>query len=207
MNKSRSKIILVICTLITSGCTTGIQESYDEPGMPGYLTKDTSEFNGKTEIRLEPAYLNDASSLFRLGLRWNSALPKDKFLLVAEWAEAKNFEPSSSLGLNIDGDIIYLNPVDESEYGVIDKVTRTFSTTLAQSTFSYNRTLKQFWVSKNELSRMIEAKKVTVRVDLLHTYWEEQLEPPQYAMSVYNEHPYSWAKAGFERFLTKQQTN
>ncbi|WP_165311008.1 hypothetical protein [Vibrio ziniensis] len=208
MKKIKQNSIIASLLLLLSGCVnTNMKESYNQLGMPGYITKNVSQFNGETEISLEPAYLNDASSLFRLGLHWNTKLPKDKYLLVAEWAEAKNFEPSAPLGLNIDGDIVYLKPVDEKEYGVINKETRTLSSTVARSTFSYNRTLKQFWISRNELWQLIKAQKVIVRVELLHTYWEERLEPPQTAMSVYNEYPYAWAKAGFEKFLTEQKVN
>ncbi len=209
MRNSRIVPLLIIGVFFIAGCMANIdiQEIHDRPGWPGYITKNVSEFDGKRYISMAPAYLGDASNMLRLGLEWNSSLPVDKYMLVAEWAEPINFSPNSSFGINIDGNRIDLRPVDRREYGTsIDRVLES-SSSFAPATILHNQTHKRFWISKSEVSEIIEAKKVVVRVEFLKSYWEERLEPTPEATDIYNEYPYIWAKAGFARFLTEQFSN
>ncbi|MFW1065429.1 hypothetical protein ACEV86_10410 [Vibrio parahaemolyticus] len=208
-NGSIFKSLFVALVLGASGCSTtgNIQETYDRPGWPGYISKSKSEFDGAYNVSMEPAYLGNASNMLRLGLKWNSSLPKDKYLLIAEWAEAENFSPDSPLGLNIDGSRLDLSPVDKRDYGVINDKAIESDGPFKLPMVLYNQTHKMFWISKNEVSRIIEAQKVVVRVELLNSYWEERLEPTPEALTVYNEYPYIWAKAGFAKFLSEQFSN
>lgn len=208
-SSSKIKSLFVSLALLSSGCvTTGnLQDTYDRQGWPGYISQNTSEFDGTSRVSMEPAYLGDASNMLRLGLEWNSSLPKDRFLLIAEWAEAENFSPDSAFKLNVDGDLIELSPLDKGDYGVIqDKVLQS-NGPFELPMVLHNQTHKRFWISKNELSRIIEAKKVVVRVELLNSYWEERLEPPSEALAIYDEYPYIWAKAGFDKFLSEHFSN
>lgn len=197
-SSSRLKSILFVLILGISGCSVTadeIESMYNQPGWPGYLTKDVSEFDGKSRVSLEPAYLSDATSMLRLGLRWNSSLPKDKLVFVAAWGEAKNFDPNSPFKLNIDGSMLELKPLDNREYGIT-----------TSSYASYNQTEKRFWISKSDVSRIVDAQKVVVRVELLKTYWEERLEPTPKVLSTYKRTPSVWAKVAFAKFLSEQSS-
>ncbi|MEL4204942.1 hypothetical protein C9E85_05390 [Plesiomonas shigelloides] len=194
------KLIGCIGMLLLSGCVTTeyIKSVYDNPGWPGYITKSVSEFDSKSEVLMEPAYLSDATSLFRLGLRWNDSLKENQYIIVAEWGGAKNFDPARPLGINIDGNISYLQPIDKTQYGVV-------SQKKSIGIGAANQTHKQYWVSKDTLDNIINAQKVVVRVELLDTYWEERLEPTEDALPTYNQYPDIWAKAGFKKFLDSVQ--
>ncbi|CCN80770.1 hypothetical protein VIBNISFn27_250006 [Vibrio nigripulchritudo SFn27] len=188
---------------LLSGCvtTTTLKDTYDNPGWPGYITSTVSEFDNKHDISMEPAYLGDATSLFRLGARWSDRFADGKYVLVAEWGGAKNFDPDSSLGVNIDGEITYLQPVDSSQYGVVSEKSVISKGLMDVAVEMGNQTHKQYWVSGQILGKMINAQKVVVRVELLDTYWEERLEPTSDALPTYNKYPYIWAKAGFKKFI------
>ncbi|MDW2100047.1 hypothetical protein R7041_22175 [Vibrio sp. 1751] len=201
------KVISCIGILFLSGCitTTSLKDTYDNPGWPGYITKTVSEFDSKSEMLMEPAYLSNGTSLFRLGLRWNDRLKENQYIIIAEWGGAKNFDPARPLGINIDGEISYLQPIDKSQYGVVSQKTATSNGLVNTSINMGNQTHKQYWVSIDTLNSIINAQKVVVRVELLDTYWEERLEPTKDALPIYQKYPYIWAKAGFKKFVDSVQ--
>tara|TARA_B100000767_G_scaffold138898_1_gene131285 strand:- start:105 stop:722 length:618 start_codon:yes stop_codon:yes gene_type:complete len=201
------KIINCIGMALLSGCvtTTTLKDAYDNPGWPGYITNSVSAFDNKHQLSMEPAYLSDATSLFRLGLRWNNKFREGQYIVVAEWGGAKNFDPDSSLGLNVDGKISYLQPVDETQFGVVSQKIVTSKGLVDVSVDLGNQTHKQYWVSEALLNKVIKAKKVIIRVELIDTYWEERLEPTGDAIPTYHKYPHIWAKAGFKNFLDNVQ--
>lgn len=200
MKHSLAIALILLCT----GCVTTeyLKGIYDSPGWPGYITNATSEFDNSSRVSLEPAYLYDGTSPFRLGLRWNSKLDKDEFLLVAEWGGAKNFAPKDTLDFNIDGKITSLKPLDRNQYGIVSQKTVMSSGGLVDVPVDMgNQTHKTFMISKDILDKIINAKKVIVRAQLLESFWEERFEPSPDAIPTYNKYPYIWAKAGFKKFL------
>jgi hypothetical protein len=137
--------------------------------------------------------LADATSLFRLGLRWRSDFPSGRYLLVAEYADAINFEPEKPIGFNLDGQIFEFDPADKSDYGISSVRTR--------SGYSYNSTKKSYWVSRSQIEKIYSASKAVVRVQFLESYWEEVLEPPAEAIDSYENAPQLWVKPSFKQFL------
>lgn len=202
---SGMKSLLFVLAISISGCSITadeIEAMYDQPGLPGYLTKDVSEFDGTSRITLAPSFIGDGGNLLRLGLRWNSSLPDNKMILVAEWGEPENFDPKMPLKLNIDGTRLELPPVDKRGYGeFIDKVYSS-ATMLSSSSITLKETHKQYWISRSELSQIIGAQKVVVRVELLKSYWEERLEPTVEDIQA----PKLWAKMAFAKFLSEQSS-
>jgi hypothetical protein len=186
--------ISFITLLFIASCTTiDVGKLYDQSGWPGYIETTVSEFDSKKLVSLEPAYLGDATSLFRLGLRWRNDFPTGRYLLVAEYAEAINFEPEKPIGFNIDGQILEFDAADGSDYGVNRVRTR--------SGYTYNSTKKSYWVSRSQVEKIISATTVVVRVQFLESYWEEVLEPPAKAIDSYEKSPQLWVKPAFNRFL------
>ena len=198
-------VFIVIFITLSTGCVTTeyLKSIYDNQGWPGFITSSKSDFDNKSMSSMEPAYLSDGSSGFRLGLRWNSSFQKDSFLMIAEWGSAKNFQPRSTLDINIDGEIISLEPSDPSQYGIVSEKIVISSGLMDVPVSQGNQTHKTYRVTRQILKRMINAKKVVVRVQLLNSYWEERLEPSQDALSIYNKYPYIWAKAAFKKFLSQ----
>ena len=199
------KITAILFIALCSGCVTPeyLKSIYDNPGWPGFITSTKSDFDNKSMSSMEAAYLYDGSSSFRLGLRWSSGFKKDSILLVAEWLGAKNFEPKATLDINIDGEIISLKPSDPRQYGITSEKIVISSGLMDVPVSQGNQTHKTYWVTRQTLERMINAKKVVVRVQLLNSYWEERFEPSTDALPTYNKYPYIWAKAAFKKFLNK----
>lgn len=203
-------LLAVTLIALCSGCVTTeyLKGIYDSPGWPGYITSSKSEFDNSSSSTLEPAYLYDGTSPFRLGLRWNSKLEKDEFLLVAEWGAAKNFAPKDTLDFNIDGHITSLKPINNNQYGITFQKTLISTSGLMDVPVDMgNRTHKTYSISKDTLEKIINAKKVIVRVQLLDSFWEERIEPSPEAIPTYKKYPYIWAKAGFKKFLRLIPTN
>lgn len=205
----KKSFFIILISLAISGCVTTeyLKDTYDNPGWPGYISSSTSEFDNKSIISMEPGYLDDKKSAFRLGLRWNSTLGKDRFLLVAEWGGIKNFSPSDTLDFNIDGNFVSLKPADHNQYGISSKKTVMSSGLFPMPINIGNQTHKAYVVSRQTLESIINANKVIVRVQLLDTFWEERMEPNTEVIDIYNKYPYVWAKPGFKRFLETMSAN
>ena len=150
---------------------------------------------------MTPAYLYDIRPNLRLGLRWNSLLDEDKIIMIAEWGAAKNFDPKSTLDFNIDGEFVHLTPIDSNQYGIVSTRTVMSSGPFSVPVELGNQTRKTYWASKKILEKIINAKKVVVRAQLLDSYSEAQLEPDAESLSVYKNYPFIWAKGGFKKFL------
>ncbi|MBD8515181.1 hypothetical protein IFO68_21100 [Photobacterium sp. CAU 1568] len=199
-----------LCALILSGCVTteSLKATYDNPGWPGYISKSQSEFDGRKDVSIEPGYLDDGSSYLLLGARWNNKMKEGRLILVAEWNEPINFEPATSLDFNIDGKFISLLPVDKHDYGIKDMKSLTTQSILGPiSTPLHYTTKKSYWITRDQLDELIQAKKSIVRVQFLDSYSEQRIEPSDPNNSSYLKYPYVWAKPGLEKFLKEIPTS
>ena len=193
-----SSIVAVMLILLTSCISLDIAETYDSPGWPGYIETSESLFDGRKQISLEPAYLGKESGALRIGLRWHDNLESGKYLLIAEWDGAINFEPDRSLDVRADDVHLSLEPADPQQYGVTD---RKFLSALGYTNDAGNFTKKQYWITQEQLDRIIKAEKVVFRVHFLDSYYDDQLEPVGESQQAFQDYPNIYAKSAIPRFL------
>tara|TARA_B110001454_G_scaffold54930_2_gene53705 strand:- start:5187 stop:5744 length:558 start_codon:yes stop_codon:yes gene_type:complete len=178
-----------------------MKDAYDNPGWHGYISTSKSEFDNRSMASLEPALLSDWSSILRLGLRWNTDLGADSFLLIAEIEGAENFAPKDTIDFNIDGKITSLKASDPNQYGITSKRIVMSSGPFQTPVELGMKTQKTYRVSRETVESIINAKKVIVRVSLLNSFLEQRIEPSSENISAYNQYPDIWAKGAFKKFL------
>jgi hypothetical protein len=192
------KILAILLTIFLTACAVELARIYDEPGMPGYVSSEKSEFDGTERVKLAPAYIEDGIML-RLGLLWTSDFPKNSYALIAEWPDAINFEPESPLKINIEGKIKSFEPIDIDQYGN----TRTIT---PFGTYG-NITTKVFLINRSDIEDIADSKRAVVRVEFLESYWEGTVQPSAKAMETYNSYPNIWAVDAFSNFLSEVENN
>lgn len=199
----RNTLSIILTTLFLSACSTTemMKDAYDNPGWHGYISTSKSEFDNRSMASLEPALLSDWSSILRLGLRWNTDLGADSFLLIAEIEGAENFAPKDTIDFNIDGKITSLKASDPNQYGITSKRIVMSSGPFQTPVELGMKTQKTYRVSRETVESIINAKKVIVRVSLLNSFLEQRIEPSSENISAYNQYPDIWAKGAFKKFL------
>ena len=200
--------LLTVCLLatLTLSCATVVMEDlYDRPGRGGFIETRLSEFDGRKSIKMEPGYIAEWNSFLRLGLRWHSDLPDNKYILLAELKGAINFKPAADLLFNVDGKIVTASPVDKTRYGVTNQKWVDLSGPFSSPMNTGNVTTKQYWISEELINSITSANKVAIKVYLLNSYWESVIEPKEKFKEDYAKYPYIWAKGGFKRFMKEKE--
>jgi len=139
------------------------------PGMPGYISKTESSYNGAIQYDMEPGFVyrgNDSFSgadLF-MSLSWNTKM-KDDILLIAHISRLSSILRSNSLHFMIDGDEVSLSSIGtftdrRYEPGV-------YSTTYIPGTSYASRT---YVVKVSFIERLINANDVRVKLDTSDGY-------------------------------------
>ncbi|MEW5745238.1 MAG: hypothetical protein AB1805_07380 [Nitrospirota bacterium] len=170
MSTVKASAVLII-TLAVLGCVS----------MPGAIKTAQSEFDGATEITMEPAWICKEASLsgcaFKLGLQRRSTMPGDQIILIA-MVQGVFYFSEPSLLLNIDGEILKLVSIDSmtdisSTEGVY--LPPAYSPKVILPGFYLppsNWSVKQYLMDKALLQKMISAQKVAVRINSSKTYVE-----------------------------------
>ncbi len=164
------RVLLVLLSFTLVGCVT----------MPGTISERVSGFDKTTEITMEPACVKiNFTSCFELGLYKTSKMDADKAILTVVVSGANNFSPKDSLQFNIDGSITTFESIDamtniETDQGVYNSVVYIPAS---------NSSSKRYEITKDFIKRLIEAKKVWVKIVLSREYVEGEfsLEDPMSA--------------------------
>ena len=136
--------------------------------MPGNISERVSGFDKTKEIVMEPAWLISDSSPVKLGLYKTSKMDTDKAVLTVVVKGAYNFSDKESLLINIDGNILTLEPIDlvtnlQLDSGVYNSVA---------SIPPANWSSKRYEITKDLIKRLIEGKEVWFKVNLSKDYAE-----------------------------------
>lgn len=145
------KILLAFLCALTVGCAS--------LGMPGSISKQTSQFDGTNQITMEPAWIYGGSGAIKFGLYKNSKMPNDKVILTAVVNRITDFAKKGALEFKIDGEIISLDSIDSLSDHAVDP-------------YSNGWTSRRYEVSKDFIEKLINAKKVYVKINLIKEYVE-----------------------------------
>lgn len=151
------KILMILTVFLFSGCAS----------LPGGIKETVSGFDNTKEIVMEPAGVFKSyteSYVLMLGLYKTSKMPTDKAVLVAQLKDASNFSDKDSLQFNIDGEIVTLNSTDL----FTDVETKDGGDYVGY----YNVSSKRYSVDKDLIEKLINGKKVWVKLNLSKDYVE-----------------------------------
>ena len=176
----------ILSLVILSGCSS-------MPGMPGYISEDQSSFDGSTQLSMEPALVyrdNDgfSGSDLKLSLLWRSAMESDDIVLEAFVDGAHSFARDESLHFNVDGEVVSFKAIDELTN--IDYEPGVYSTVYVPGG---NVSSKRYLVSREFISRILDASNVGVRLDLRSSFVE----------GVFSDTTTSSANKAFKAFMQK----
>lgn len=152
-------ILLAISVLLMTACAT-------MPGMPGFISESTSEFDGSKQIKMEPAWLYN--SLIKLALFKNTKIDINDVVLTVVVKGTHSFSEGESLHFNIDGDIVSFKSID-----LLTDI-NTSSGFVGSGIYipPSNWSSKDYLVSKHFIQRLINAERVVVKVDLRKSFVE-----------------------------------
>jgi len=171
-------LVLLLC-LGLCGCAT----------LPGTIKESVSGFDKATEITMEPAWVGNGLTGFKLGLFRSSRMEPDKAILTAYAIGAYNFDYGESLHFNVDGEIISFKSIDSLTK--IEMVPGEYNS--VYSSAPYNLSSKRYEITKDFIKRLLDAKEVWGKISLSQTYVEAK-----FSVSV----PMG-AKNGFKKFYAK----
>ena len=140
--------LLSFCSLLFLSCIT----------LPGQTLHSVSKFDGSKQIIMEPAWL--PYSPIKLALFKNTKMKPDEVLLTVVVRGVRSFSRGESLRFNVDGEIV--------DFKSIDVLTE----------FKSYHNSRLYWSSKEYLidavfiKKIIEAKRVVVKVNLNKEYVE-----------------------------------
>lgn len=150
--------IFLICSILMFDCAM--------PGMPGYVSETTSNFDNSRQITIEPAWLYN--SPIKLSLTKTSKMPDSTIVLDAVVQGAYNFSQGPSLNFNIDGEIF--------SFESIDAMTDINTTSGVYNSVAYispsNWSSKRYIITKSFLNKLINGKRVWVKIDLSKVFVE-----------------------------------
>ena len=155
----KNLLLLSIILLSSWGCMNA-------PGMPGYIYISESKFDNTKQIEIEPAWL--WNSEIKLSLMKNSKMEEDEIILTAIVKGAHLISKDKSIHFNIDGEKISFKSIDnftdiETSPGLYNSVA---------SIPASNWSSKRYLVTKDFITKIVDANKVWVRIDLDKTYIE-----------------------------------
>lgn len=178
-------ILPLILTILIGACSS-------IPGMPGYLSVETSSFDNSTQVSMEPAYVFKTNNGFsgadiHLSLFWRSTMQDDEVVLIASVTNAKNIARGESLHFNIDGTVHSFESVDS-----LTKI--KYERGSSDGTISgHNVSSKRYLVTKQFVQQILNASNVKVKLDLYNSFYE----------GVFTDTTTSSAYGAFKKFIEK----
>ena len=136
------------------------------PGMPGFISESSSDFDGTKQLSMEPAWL--PYSPIKLALFKNTKMDKNEVVLSVIVKEAHIFGRDESLHINIDGDIVSFMSIDP----LTDRKVSSGHYGNGFYIPPFNWSSKDYLITKNLIKRLIEADRAVVKVDLRKSYAE-----------------------------------
>ena len=158
--------LFLVVLLFVSGCSVSslkVNETY-----PGSVAISTSEFDDLTEVRLKPAYVysgassSEASGL-KVGARWSNRSDKP-YKIVMQLLSPSWFDRGGVLRLKVDGVESSLLPVDSLSLGEPAREVIRYENEYAVSHSNNPVVRKEYFVGRDVLLSIIEAKEVLGRV-------------------------------------------
>jgi hypothetical protein len=179
------KIILILLSFSTWGCSTLVSPI----NMPGRITESISAFDGTNNILMEPAWVIGKKG-FKMGIEKNSGI--EKLVLTIIVMSKHKFSDKDAIQFNIDGNVLSMDPVND-----ITDTTEIDGRYMVGEYFnSGTLSSKKFWITKDIVRRLIDGKKVGIRVMMEsdETFDGDFSKDYQYGMG---------AKTAFRKFYKK----
>ncbi|MBF0371586.1 MAG: hypothetical protein HQL52_19285 [Magnetococcales bacterium] len=202
----RDVVVFIFAGFVLSGCgglmsAQYIENTMDRPGYYGYISENESEFDQTKTLSMEPAFL-DKGPVF-IGIRWNSAMDSEEYILVVERQDAVNFDPEEPLQFNVDGLMYDLKPIDGRSFGYMGKKLLGGGTSFMDPVVDVgNKTQKEFWVTEDFLHKVANGQKTIVRAHYLqHKFTESRVDPTGDSLVIYEKYPYAHFKGAIPKFI------
>lgn len=158
-------------------------------GMPGHVSRNTSDFDGETQVEMEPARVDGPSSLvtpFLLGAKWTTAEPGKVWIVVAAQGAATDgyvsLKSDDGLQFRIDGELVKLNAQGQITEHDSEIVTGTV----------YQESSKWYLADLDLLRDIVDSEVTKVKVITRTGYLEGRVVDQANS-----------ARRGFERFITE----
>jgi len=146
-------IWLLLLFTLCSGCTMGV------------VTVKKSELDNSTHIAMTPA---TAIPYIALGLSWNDKLPRDELTLEVIKTHGGSVSGGESLHFNIDGELINFTSFDSTaEIGFKPGLYNSVASIPGHAWSS-----RRYTIPPTFLKKLLNARKVVIRVDLDREYAE-----------------------------------
>jgi hypothetical protein len=159
MRRSIIRAIFIVAATSMVACTTA--------GIPGDVNESVSKFDGTKKILMEPAWACSMCSI-KLGLYKTTKMPEHNAVMIAVVTGAHNFRGGKSLHFNVDGDFF--------SFASIDTMTdvETHPGYVAGNDYypPSNTSSMSYWVTVDFVERLVNAKRVIVKIDLAKDYVE-----------------------------------
>ncbi len=159
MKKMSICILFLLFLIILVGCARSYM-----PEAPGGIARRISEFDGATELYMIPAWICEKGSFdectFRIGLFWRSTMPEDDLAIIIETVGPYSIKSGDVLHFNIDGEIV--SPASRG----------TRADMYAPTGYYAGPGLKRFTVDRALIQKLLDAKRVVVRIETDGGYLE-----------------------------------
>jgi len=147
-------VLSFLLVLVFSGCASSV----------GRIETHTSEFDGTTETILTPAWVcheeTSKSCDLQFGLNRRSNMPPEDVELTVRTPGNYMFVAGESLKFNIDGETVSVASISNlTDYNFVDEYHNVWSS-------------QRYLINKTLLSRLLNAKRVAVHVELKDGYRE-----------------------------------
>ena len=147
---------IALCAVI-GGCAS-------MPGMPGYVSEETSTFDGARTIAVAEG--NAGTFGLALGARWRSSAPEYVQIVAKVVGEYAAIEDRGGLEFNADGRIIRL---DATRYPTQHEAARGVGTVV------YRSSSKAFLMRRDDFQSILRAGSLKVRLHTLSGYMESDM--------------------------------
>lgn len=185
---------LIVCLLVLTmvGCAAVGEVGYNET-YPGAIHTSTSEFDSRTEIVMNPAYIytdssNGEYSSILLGVMWSDQ-NSNPYVLRVDLPSPNIFDRNEDLKLVVGGKNYSLQPVDANSVG--DSISKTLRLDLdGQSLFAGTTHVvrKAFRVRREVLEDMVDSGRVIGRVQTTQGYVDFSLyDKPPKSKEIYED--------------------
>jgi len=142
----RNILLILIAVFILVGCAT-------IPLSPGYIYKTTSDFDGATQWSMEPVIIPGGGGI-SLGLFHSTKMNPDKLILEVE---IRGLQTIESCHWKVDGGLYHFSPINpRTEFGTEGEGT----------VYIHNVSIQTYWITKEFLEKILNAKEAIIRVDL-----------------------------------------
>lgn len=161
MNQIKIKIYIMLILVIGLfyGCAT-------IPGGPGDVSESVSHFDNTKQLSMEPAWLYD--SKIKLSLFKTTKMDDNLVVMYVFVEGSRIFSRGKSLKFNVDGKIYAFKSIDDltdinTSPGIYNNIVYIPP---------YNWSSKRYIVTKDFIKRLIDARRVWVRVELSKEFVE-----------------------------------